>query len=111
MNRKFKRSAFIWKINLFATFDQFNVSLFNIIIAAFSTAYKIFTCHTIYETCTQSPEQHTKSAKTLSAFDSVFNFIKHCLQNRTHNSLFITQKSNMKYLDFRFKTQPIKMPH
>ncbi len=41
----------------------------------------------------------------------VFIFIKHFLQNTTHNYLCNTQKSNRKYLDFLFQTQPIKMPH
>jgi len=39
-----------------------------------------------------------------SAFELVFNFIKHFLQNTTHNSLWYTQKSNRKYLDFLFQT-------
>ncbi len=76
--------------------------------------HKIFSCHTISETShskCKTTHQISKTISYFSAFDSVFNCIKHSFQNTTHNSLPKTQKSNRKWLAFLFQTQPIKMLH
>ncbi len=85
-----------------------NYSLFKLL------THNIFSCHTISETSQskwKTTHQISKTRSYFSAFDSVFNCIKHFFQNTTHNSLPKTQKSNRKWLAFLFQTQPIKMLH
>ncbi len=87
---------------------QFHYSFFQLL------THKIFSCHTIFETShskCKTTHQISKTISYFSAFDSVFNCIKHFFQNTTHNSLPKTQKSNRKWLAFLFQTQPIKMLH
>ncbi len=56
------------------------------------STHKIFTCHSFWK-LTLKQQKHTPNLQpyTNSAFDSVFNFIKH---NTTHSSLCNTHKSN-----------------
>lgn len=50
----------------------------------------------------QNYSQIFKTISYFSAFDSVFNCIKHFFQNTTHNSLPKTQRSMRKWLAFLF---------
>ncbi len=70
------------------------------------TKSSLFTQFLKADTNTRTIHQICKTIHYFSAFDSVFNFIKHFLQNTTLNCN--THESNSQYLHFFFKHNHLK---